>query len=113
MYHRHDYTSLYGNHVVFHSDNYLEREHESEIHFYETLNALNGTDQVFLEINNAGAGGLGIITIELTGENRGIIPRRRRLRPLYRLWCNTLSNANVYRQRTGLFPHRHPAIESA
>ncbi|MEM8484155.1 MAG: hypothetical protein AAF564_01340 [Bacteroidota bacterium] len=70
MYHKHDFTSKYGNSITYFSTNSSERIHEREIHLNETLKKFNGTDEVFFEIYNTAAHGRGSLTIELNGEAR-------------------------------------------
>lgn len=70
MYHKHDYTSAYGNSITFFSSDNSERIHESEIHLNETLNNLNGNDEIFFELYNTAAHGSGSLIMEIDGEDR-------------------------------------------
>ena len=95
MYHRHDYTSLYGNDVVFTSLNPIERIHENEHYMFETLSSLNPSDSIFFELNNTNNHGRGILTLEVTGSPRTSYPVAAGFDPLY------ASPGNQY--RTSIF----------
>ncbi len=70
MYHKHDYTSKYGNSITYFSTNSSERIHEGEIHLNETLNKLSSNDEVFFELFNTAAHGRGSLTLELEGDGK-------------------------------------------
>ena len=63
--HTHDFTSLKGNRVVFHSDNGGEPDHEGQTRFNQTMDATLG-DSVYFEIYNHLAHGRGIIRMDRT-----------------------------------------------
>ena len=52
MYHKHDFTSAYGNSITYWASSSSDRVHESQIHFNDTLGKLSSTQDVFLEIFN-------------------------------------------------------------
>ncbi len=64
--HTHDYTAREGNYVVFHSDLGGYPNHQGYSKFNETLGLLNPGDEIFLEIFNPAAHGLGVMHVELT-----------------------------------------------
>ncbi len=70
MYHKHDFTSKYGNSITYYSNNSSERIHEREIHLNETLNKLGSNTEVFFEVYNTLAHGRGSLTMELNGQDR-------------------------------------------
>lgn len=94
MYHKHDFTSKYGNAITYYSTNSSERIHEREIHLYDTLNKLNGSDQIFFEVWNTAAHGRGSLTIELNGEDRVSNPVAAGFEP------SVASPTNQYRTKT-------------
>lgn len=65
--HTHDFSSLYGNRVVFHSDHAGELDHQTQTKFDETLGKVvlnNPNDSVFIEIFNNANHGRGIILMD-------------------------------------------------
>ena len=74
LYHRHDFTTAYGNSIVYHSNVAGERIHESEVYLFETLSTLNPTDQIFFEILNPMKHGRGIITLGINGFPQSAYP---------------------------------------
>ena len=74
MYHKHDFTSAYGNDITYFSTSSADRIHEGEIHFYDTLSSLASTDEVFIEVFNHDAHGRGLVTFELQGEDKVSYP---------------------------------------
>ncbi|MFK7848614.1 MAG: hypothetical protein AB8G77_25225 [Rhodothermales bacterium] len=62
--HTHDFTTLKGNRVVFHSDNGLEPNHQSQTYFNETLGEITG--DIFFEIVNSDEHGRGVIMLDKT-----------------------------------------------
>lgn len=67
--HTHDYTSQQGNYVVFHSDRAGVPNHEGYTRFNDTLGKLNYGDSIFVEIYNHTNHGLGLIQIDLLGQD--------------------------------------------
>ena len=94
MYHRHDFTSMYGNSVVFSSSNYLERIHEGEHYFYQTLSNFSSTDSMYLEIFNSAKHGRGILSFELDGEPRTTYPVAAGFDP------TMISSSTAYKSKT-------------
>ncbi len=94
MYHKHDFTSKYGNAITYFSTNSSERVHEGEIHLNETLNKLNSNDEVFFEVYNTAAHGRGSLTLEFDGEARVSNPVAAGFE------TSIANSANQYRSRT-------------
>ena len=94
LYHQHDFTSLHGNSITYHSNVAAERLHEAEVHFYETLNALNPTDEIIIEVSNHDSHGRGIVALELDGETRLPYPVAAGFDPMI------VAASNAYRTRT-------------
>lgn len=66
MQHTHNFTSNFGNRVVFHSDDVADPSHENQTYFNETLALMS--DSVYFEIFNSDNHGRGIIKLdEITG----------------------------------------------
>ena len=94
MYHRHDYTALYGNDVIFTSNILAERIHEVEHYMHETLSTLSPSDSIFFELNNTNNHGRGILTLEVNGTPRTSYPVAAGFDPLY------ANPVNQYRSST-------------
>ena len=67
--HTHDYTAAQGNYVVFHSDRAGAPNHEGYTKFDQTLGMLNAGDEIFFEIFNHTAHGLGLVQVDLVGSD--------------------------------------------
>ena len=67
--HTHDYTSKEGNYVVFHSDRAGAPNHEGYTRFDQTLGMLNAGDEIFFEIFNHTAHGMGLVQVDLVGSD--------------------------------------------
>ena len=67
--HTHDYTSQQGNYVVFHSDRASAPNHEGYTKFDQTLSMLNAGDEIFFELFNHTAHGMGLVQIDLVGQD--------------------------------------------
>ena len=74
FYHRHDYTSRYGNSIRYYANASIDRIHEREHYLYETLQKLNGNDQIFFELRNTAAHGRGSLSMQLNGEDMVFYP---------------------------------------
>ena len=94
MYHKHDFTSAYGNNITYYSSTSSERIHESQIHFYDTIRRLAGSDDIFLQISNPTAHGRGTITLEIDGNARVTYPASAGFDP------SIASASNPYRTQT-------------
>ena len=93
MYHRHDFTSVHGNSVVFSSSNYSERIHEWEHYFYQTLSNFSSSDSMYLEIFNSANHGRGILSFELSGQDRTTYPVAAGFDP------SVVSSASAYKSK--------------
>jgi len=67
FYHKHDFTSKYGNSIRYYANSSGDRIHEREHYLYETLQKLNSTDQIFFELSNTAAHGRGSLSMQLDG----------------------------------------------
>lgn len=74
MYHKHDFTSAYGNNITYWANTSSKRIHESQIHFNDTLGKLSNSQEIFLEIFNPSTHGRGTLSLELTGEPMAVYP---------------------------------------
>ncbi len=94
MQHTHDFTGKYGNSITFYSSVSSERKHEGALKFKQTLDKLNGSDQIFLELWNTNAHGRGSLSIEKDGLSRVA-------NPVAAGFHDDVANpANVYRTNT-------------
>lgn len=94
MYHKHDFTSAYGNSITYWASSSSDRVHESQIHFNDTLKKLSGSDTVFLEIYNPSAHGRGTMSLDLAGSLLSAYPVSAGFDPLH------AAPGNVYRTQT-------------
>lgn len=66
--HKHNYSSIHGNHVVFHTDHSGFPNHQNFVKFNETLGLLFPGDEIFFELFNHTAHGLGLVRIDLASQ---------------------------------------------
>ena len=74
FYHRHDFTSKHGNSIRYYANASNDRIHEREHYLYETLQKLNGNEQIFFELTNTAAHGRGSLSMQLNGEDLVFYP---------------------------------------
>ena len=89
LYHRHDFTSAFGNSIRYYATSNAERIHESQHYFEETLRKLNNNQDIFLELYNTAAHGRGSLSMELQNEDLVFYPVSAGFDPLYAEPTNT------------------------
>ena len=99
LYHRHDFTSAYGNSIRYYANSSSERIHESQHYMHETLQSLNGNDQVFFELYNTAAHGRGSLSMEVQGDPLVFYPVSAGFEPTY------ADPTNAYRTKTFMRSH--------
>lgn len=93
LYHRHDFTSRYGNSIRYYANSSNERIHESEHYLNETLRKLSSDQDIFLELYNTAAHGRGSLSMELQSEELLFYPVSAGFEPAY------ADPVNAYRTR--------------
>ena len=94
FYHRHDFTSKYGNSIRLFANSSNERIHEHEHYLYETLQKLNGNDDIFFELINTAAHGRGNLSMQLKHEDLIFYPVAAGFDP------SLANTGNAYRTKT-------------
>ena len=89
--HTHDYTSVQGNYVVFHSDNAGQPNHQFHTRFDETLGLMSPSDEIFFEIQNPSNHGRSLLSIETNAKPAATFPVSAGFGPTY------MHPVNVYR----------------
>ena len=94
FYHRHDFTSRYGNSIRYYANSSNDRIHEREHYLHETLQKLNGDDDIFFELMNTSAHGRGNLSMQLKNEDLVFYPVSAGFEP-------SMANAgNAFRTKT-------------
>ena len=94
LYHRHDFTSKYGNSIRYYANSSNERIHEKEHYLYDTLKQLNGNQNIFFELYNTAAHGRGSLSMELKNEDLVFYPVSAGFDPTF------AAPGNAYRTKT-------------
>ena len=89
LYHRHDFTSRYGNSIRYYANSSNDRIHETQHYFNETLQKLTSDQDIFLEIYNSAAHGRGSLSMELQNEDLLFYPVSAGFDPAYADPTNT------------------------
>ena len=94
FYHRHDFTSKYGNSIRYYANSANDRIHEREHYLHETLKKFPASQEVFFELNNTATHGRGSLSIELKDTDLIFYPVSAGFDPI------VANPGNAYRTRT-------------